>query len=173
VESAGEQYTVGVLVQANYGWREHFRIDGVPVGRLIPSTEVPKPWAWPPSSGSIIIVVATDAPLLPSQCKRLAQRATVGLARIGGVGHNSSGDIFLAFSTGNAIPVGALAPIPVHMLPNAQINALFNAVAEAVEEAILNALMSAETMIGFQGRQAYALPLERLQQIMAGRIVKS
>lgn len=171
VESSGEQYTVGVLVQANYGWREHLRVDGVPVGQLILHADVAKPWAWPPSGGSIIIVCATDAPLLPFQCKRLAQRATVGLARVGGVGFNSSGDLFLVFATGNHVPFDARTPIPVRMLPNDQINPLFNAVAEAVEEAILNALTAAETMIGFQGRQANALPLARLQQIMAGRLV--
>lgn len=169
VEIVNTPYTVGVLVQANYGWREHLRVDGAPVGRLIPKEEIPRPWDVAPHDGSIIIVVATDAPLLPFQCKRLARRATVGLARVGGVGHNSSGDLFLAFATGNAVLVGSKAPIPVLMLPNDQINPLFNAVAEATEEAILNALTTAETMVGFQGRIAYALPLDRLRSVMAAQ----
>jgi D-aminopeptidase len=142
------------------------RVDGVPVGRLIPKEETPRPWDQPLTDGSIIVIVATDAPLLPFQCKRLARRATVGLARVGGVGHNSSGDLFLAFATGNHLPMNSSQPITVRMLPNAQINLLFNAVAEAVEEAILNALTAAETLVGLHGRVAYALPLDRLQAVM-------
>ncbi len=166
IESAGGVYTVGALVQANYGHRHHLRVDGVPVGRAIPPEKVPTPWDQPPSGGSIIVVVATDAPLLPFQCKRLAQRATVGLARVGGVGHNSSGDIFLAFATGNHVLIDSDQPQAVQMLPNDQLNPFFEATAEAVEEAILNALCAAETMTGQQGRVAYALPLDELQQIM-------
>jgi D-aminopeptidase len=160
-------YTLGVLVQANYGWREHLRVDGVPVGRLIPITEVPRPWDQPVSDGSIIVVLATDAPLLPGQCKRLARRATAGLARVGGYGHNSSGDLFLAFATGNAVPLDQSTPVAVQMLPNQQMNGLFNAVVEGVEEAILNALSAAETLQGYAGRTAHALPLDRLAAIMA------
>jgi D-aminopeptidase len=169
---AAGQYIVGVLVQANYGWREHLRVDGVPVGRLIPKEEVPSPWDAPPNDGSIIIIVATNAPLLPVQCKRLARRATLGLARVGGNGHNSSGDLFLAFSTGNHVPITNEGPVTVQMLPNDQLNPLFNAVAEAVEESILNALTAAETITGQQGRIAHALPLDRLQEIMTANIVK-
>ena len=164
---AGVDYTVGALVQANYGWRKHLRVAGVPVGRLIPTSELPDPYAPPKEDGSIIIIVATDAPLLPVQCKRLARRATVGLGRVGGNGHNGSGDLFLAFATGNHVPIASAQPIPVRMLPNGQISPLFDAVAEAVEEAILNALTAAETMVGRAGRTAHALPLDRLQQIMA------
>ncbi|CAN5659139.1 P1 family peptidase [soil metagenome] len=166
IESAGAQYTVGALVQANYGSRHHLRVDGVPVGRAISPESVPTPWTKPPSGGSIIVVVATDAPLLPFQCKRLAQRATVGLARVGGVGHNSSGDIFLTFATGNRVPIEQIPPVALQMISNAQINPFFEATAEAVEEAILNALCAAETTTGQQGRIAYALPLDELQQIM-------
>ena len=123
--------------------------------------------------GSIIIIVATDAPLLPFQCKRLAQRATVGLAHVGGYGHNSSGDIFLAFATGNDLPFGAAEalaagtgqPLPIHMLPNQLMDPLFHATAEATEEAILNALCAAETMTGYRGRTVHALPLAEVQQI--------
>jgi D-aminopeptidase len=160
-------YTVGVLVQANYGLRADLRVDGVPVGRLIGEDEVPSAWAAQESSSSIIVVIATDAPLVPTQCRRLAQRATVGLARVGGLGGNSSGDIFLAFATGNQLPAGREAPYELRMLPHEQINPLFRGVAEATEEAILNALCAAETMVGFQGHTAHALPLDRLRAIMA------
>ena len=162
------RFTIGVLVQANYGDRPLLRVDGVPVGQLIPDAHTPIPFKQIPApSSSIIIIVGTDAPLLPSQCNRLAQRATVGLARVGGTGYNGSGDIFLAFSTGNHLPAqGNKFLREIHMLPNSQMNKLFNATAEAVEEAILNALCAAETMIGFQGRTVHALPLDSLQEIM-------
>ena len=169
VEVAGELYTVGVLVQANYGDRPDLRVDGAPVGREIPAAEVPLPWERPRASGSIIIIIATDAPLLPYQCRRLAQRATVGLARVGGVGHNGSGDIFLAFATGNHIPSDARRPTELAYLPNQQMNPLFYATIEAVEESVLNALTGAETMVGQQGRIAHALPLDRLQTLLAGK----
>lgn len=158
-------FTVGVLVQANYGLREDLRVDGVPVGRRITPDEVPLPGETLESPSSIIVIVATDAPLLPIQCRRLAQRATVGLARVGGQGNNSSGDIFLAFATGNRLPAGASTPYPLLMLPNDQINPLFRGVAEATEEAILNALCAAEKMTGFNGNTAYALPHERLRAV--------
>lgn len=162
-------YTVGVLVQANYGAREDLRADGVPVGRLIPESEVPSAWAASESSSSIIVVVATDAPLIPTQCRRLAQRATAGLARTGGLGGNSSGDIFLAFATGNHLPAAPAAPYELRMLPHEQINPLFRGVVEATEEAILNALCAAETMTGHNGHVAPALPHDRLREIMAAR----
>ena len=168
-EAGGERYTVGALVQANYGAREDLRVDGVPIGRLIGVDQVPSPRVqWTPG-GSIIVVIATDAPLLPVQCRRLAQRATVGLARVGGFGHNGSGDLFFAFATGNSIPAYAREPLPLRMLPHAQMNPLFHATVEAVEEAILNALTAAETMTGHQGHTAYALPLDvMLQHVRPG-----
>jgi D-aminopeptidase len=161
-----ENYTVGALVQANYGARADFRLDGVPVGRLIGPDKVPPPGVAETSSSSIIVVLATDAPLLPGQCRRLAQRATVGLARVGGFGHNGSGDIFLAFSTGNHLAADAEEPYPVRVLPNHKMNPLFQAVAEAVEESILNALTAAETTTGYKGRTAHALPLEGLKELV-------
>ena len=164
--TGGAVYTVGVLVQANYGSRPDLRVDGVPIGRRIPVTSVPGVWTKPSTSGSIIVVVATDAPLLPTQCKRLAQRATVGLSRVGGYGHNGSGDLFLAFSTGNHVPREADDPVAVRMLPNHRMDALFRATAEAVEESILNALTAAETMTGYEGRTVYALPLDQLEEMM-------
>jgi D-aminopeptidase len=171
------EWTVGVLVQANYGARHLLRIDGQPVGELIPTSEVPGNRAerarferGEPDDGSIIIVVATDAPLLPHQCDRLAQRATIGLARVGGIGADSSGDIFLAFATGNRGLPGAKEAEPetvsCRMLPNAHMTPLFEACAEATEEAILNALCMATTMTGIEGRTIHALPLDRVREIV-------
>lgn len=165
VEIGTARYTVGVLVQANHGAREDFRVDGVPVGKILNDRRVAKPWSTSASSSSVIVIIATDAPLLPQQCRRLAQRAAVGFARTGGIGHNGSGDLFLAFATGNHLPPGD-DPLPVQMLPNHMMNPLFGALAEAVEEAILNVLTAAETMTGFKGRTAYELPLDELQEIM-------
>jgi D-aminopeptidase len=159
-------WTVGALVQANHGAREDFRVDGVPVGRLLGPQQVSTPWPEPRNSSSILIVVGTDAPLLPFQCRRLAKRATVGFARAGGVGHNGSGDIFLAFATGNDLRDGEETAI-LRMLPNHHLNPMFAAAAEAVEEAILNAIVAAETMTGWQGRVAHALPHEELRRVMA------
>jgi D-aminopeptidase len=122
-----------------------------------------------PEAGSIIIVIATDAPLLADQCKRLARRATVGLARVGGTGGNGSGDIFLAFSTGNAVPLRADLLVTVNTLPAEHMSALFNATAEAVEESIWNALCAAETMTGFRGRTVHSVPLDRLVELAQDR----
>ncbi len=167
VETPSGRYIVGVLVQANYGDRSLLRIDGVPVGRAIGGDRVPIPGEERRSpEGSIIVIVATDAPLIPSQCKRLARRATAGLARAGGMGHNGSGDIFLAFATGNHIPERSKDLIDLRMLPQHHLNPMFDAVAEATEEAILNALCMAETMTGFKGHTVYALPLDELVHIM-------
>jgi D-aminopeptidase len=160
-------FTVGALVQANHGDRADFRVDGVPVGREIGEARVPFPWTQSQQAGSIIIVVATDAPLIPVQCQRLAKRATVGLARTGGMGYNASGDIFLALATGNHFPGDARQPYDLRMLPHHHLNGFFQGVAEAVEEAILNALTAAETMTGRDGHTAHALPLDDLQQVMA------
>lgn len=163
-------WTVGVLVQANYGARRLLRIDGVPVGQEIPSDEVPTPnTEAPPGTGSIIVVVATNAPVLPAQCRRLAQRATLGIARVGGLGENRSGDIFLAFSTANSGLAAERQPgetLDVRMLPNDAMSPLFEAVADATEEAIVNALCVATTTTGVDGRTVHALPLDRLREIL-------
>jgi D-aminopeptidase len=173
-------WTVGALVQANYGERDQLRIDGVPVGEEIPVVEVPSPYA-PGSedaevdagSGSIIAVVATDAPLLPHQCERLAQRAGLGIARMGSTGNNSSGDLFLAFATGNrGLPpaqsaAGPPGGVDVRMLPDGRMTPLFKAAVEATEAAIVNALLAAETMTGRDGVTAHALPVDRLIEVMA------
>lgn len=165
VETKSDRYTIGVLVQANHGRRADLLVGGMPAGRQISPEHTPLARAEAVDQNSIIILVATDAPLLPGQCRRLAQRAALGFARTGGIGHNGSGDIFLAFATGNHIPATADGLLETQMLPNEHMNPLFAAEAEAVEEAILNALCAAETMTGYQGRTAYALPLERVVQL--------
>jgi D-aminopeptidase len=194
------RWTVGVLVQANYGRRGLLRIDGVPVGEAIPVAEVPSPWThprpglaleevqasgyqddddgWPAPAGqprregSIVIVVGTDAPLLPHQCSRLAQRAGLGLARAGGLGATSSGDLFIAFATGNrGLPAGELAPrehgvVDLRALVDTALDPLFEATVEATEEAIVNALVAAETMTGRDGIVAHRVPHDRLIDVM-------
>ena len=164
VEAGGARYTVGALVQANYGQRELLRVDGVPVGEAIGIAEVPSPRRKSSDTGSIIVVLATDAPLLPIQCQRLARRATTGLAWVGGLGANSSGDIFIAFSTANRIDPKAPTSAVTMVSPDIM-TTLFRAAAEATEEAILNALCKAETVAGFRAT-AHAIPLDRLQEVM-------
>jgi L-aminopeptidase/D-esterase-like protein len=159
-------YTVGVLVQANYGARRHLMIGGQPVGQLIPDL-LPEVQSGPPpmGAGSIIGVVATDAPLLPHQCRRLAQRVGLGIARLGGMGANSSGDIFLAFSTANPQGWQRDAVTQVSMLPNDRITPLLEATVFATEEAIINALVAARSMTGYHGNRVHALPHERIRAI--------
>jgi L-aminopeptidase/D-esterase-like protein len=163
-------YTVGVLVQCNCGRRQQLRLGGVPVGQEMAAVP-PPPYAGLNTSpredtGSIIIVVATDAPLLPHQVKRLARRATMGLARTGAVSGNGSGDLFIAFSTANPHAAGAQAPTNVTMLPNDSITPVFEAVVQATEEAIANSMVAAETMTGLQGHKVYALPHNRLREVL-------
>jgi L-aminopeptidase/D-esterase-like protein len=180
-------YTVGVLVQCNYGVRRDLRIAGVPVGEEISdltgcianSDPLPAGSSRPrcdesrgaaadvPEQGSIIVVVATDAPLLPHQLKRLATRVSLGVGRQGGFGGNSSGDIFIAFSTANARAWFNDQPLTdVKMLPNDRISPLFQATAQATEAAITNALLAAETTTGANDLRIYALPVDRLMAAM-------
>lgn len=168
VQAGEESYHTGVLVQANYGRRQRLTIAGVPVGREIPELMPmdPQKQEQPAEgAGSIIIVVGTNAPLLPHQLKRLARRVPLGVGLVGGLGENSSGDIFVAYSTANP---GAAAgkPPALSMLPNNLLNPLFEATVQATEEAIVNALVAAETMKGINGRVVYAIPHERLQEVM-------
>lgn len=183
-----KEYTIGALVQANYGKPKDLRIGGAPIGRLLlgesasgkleqlqgGSTREAK------EDGSIIIVIATDAPLHPLQLQRLAKRATVGLARVGGLGHNGSGDIFLAFSTANkealknGLSWGGNEPttwephlLQLEAIGEETINELMEGVADATEEAIYNALCAAETMEGRKGTVVKALPLDDVQRLMA------
>ena len=176
LEAADGGYTVGVLVQCNYGRRRYLRIAGAPVGQEIadlmpcrapcsgPRSGVAA--AIPPDVGSIIIVVATDAPLLPHQLKRLARRAGLGVGRLGGVASNSSGDIFIAFSTANARASRDSGLAQVSMVSNDQITPLFEATVQATEEAIVNAMLAARTMTGADDLMVYALPHDRLRAVL-------
>jgi D-aminopeptidase len=168
VEIMGDIYTLGVLVQTNYGERRLLRLNGFPVGQMIGNDDPPIPWEALKWGNSIVVILATDAPLLPVQCRRLARQAVVGFARVGGIGYNADGDFFLAFSTGNRLPHTPKGTLQVEMLPNRTMSALFMAAAEAVEEAIWNSMTAAETMSGFQGQTAYALPLDRVVEIVDG-----
>jgi L-aminopeptidase/D-esterase-like protein len=161
-------YTVGVLVQCNCGRRAQLRVAGVPVGQEIPDgVPYAKNGAFRDADvGSIIIVVATDAPLIPQQLKRLARRASLGLARTGSISGNGSGDIFIAFSTANPQAGDAKGLVNLTMLPNDQMNATFEATVEATEEAIINAMLGAQTTIGYQDHKVIALPHDRLQQVL-------
>jgi D-aminopeptidase len=196
-DCGGKTFTVGAHVQANHGRRERFQVNGVPVGLLLGDDEVPIPVtpeerqaagggltpggdaatprggaSTPHGAGSIIIVVATDAPLLPHQLSRLAERAGLGVVLLGACGDNYSGDLMLAFSTANrgltSMSYGATGPVsfPVEMLSLAYIDPLFEAAVEATEEAILNARLQAETMTGRDGVTAYALDGERLVALL-------
>ena len=159
VEIAGQRYTVGVLVQANYGVRSELRIAGVPVGKFMPIARESQ------DHGSIIIVIATDAPLLPQQLKRLARRAALGLARNGSYAGDGSGDLFIAFSTANAA-ANQVASFDVHALANGQLNPLFLATVQGVEESIVNAMVAAETMTGVNSRTVPAIDTGELQKIL-------
>lgn len=180
-------YTVGVLVQCNYGQRSRLSVLGAPVGREIPDllpcntlaggaerlppcvragATGPGPADDDNGSGSIIIVIATDAPLLPHQLDRLARRAALGVGRMGGLGEDSSGDLFVSFSTANPGASADTGTVRLTMLPNDRINPLFEATVGATEEAILNAMLAAETMTGADGNRVYALPVDRLLAVL-------
>ena len=165
LDSKDGGYTVGVLVQANYGARDQLRIAGVPVGKEI-SDLTPVRGEQKDGQGSIIVVVATDAPLLPHQLKRLARRVSLGIGVVGGRGENSSGDLFIAFSTANAEVSKTAGTAQLRMLPNEGINPLFRETVNATEEAIINSLVAARTMTGINGNTAYAIPHDRLRAVM-------
>ncbi len=159
-------YTLGVLVQANYGTREQLTIAGVPVGREIVGAERSRGGA-PPADrdGSIIVVVATDAPLLPHQLERLARRVPMGIARLGGTASNGSGDIFIAFSTANPGAAASSGVTALQWLPNGDLSPFFTATVEATEEAIVNALVAGETMEGANGT-VHRLPHDQVRAIL-------
>ncbi len=168
-------YTVGVLVQANFGGKSNLTIAGVPIGRELKDTlnyEFNAPPSYKPGDGSIIVVVATDAPLLPHQLKRITARVPIGIGIVGGRGENGSGDIFIAFSTANPSAFQRMDFSQVNQLPNDLINPLFDATVEAVEEAIINALVAAETMEGINGNKAYALPHSLVSDLLKKYNVK-
>ena len=159
-------FTLGVLVQANHGRRDRLRINGVPVGERLGEDVVPLPPREDPAAGSIIVVAATDAPLLSHQCERLAQRCALGIGRAGGAGEDSSGDFILAFATGNDGLGADEGTVPLAMLPNERMNGLFYGAIEATEEAIVNALLAAETMTGRGGATVHGLEPEMLAEVM-------
>jgi len=160
-------YAVGVLVQCNYGRRDNLRIAGVPVGK-----EIPEDAAYSSASfrgeerGSIIVVVATDAPLIPTQLKRLARRVSLGLGRDGSISGNGSGDIFIAFSTANPGAFSADREVDLKMYPNEQMDSLFAATVQATEEAIINAIVAADTMTGIENHRVIALPHDKLRAVL-------
>ncbi|HWD90371.1 MAG TPA: P1 family peptidase [Mucilaginibacter sp.] len=159
----GKQYTLGAFVQSNFGRKRNLTIAGVPVGQELKDTLNYEIHDLANShrqegDGSIIVVVATDAPLLPHQLKRIAERVALGVGRVGGRGENGSGDIFIAFSTANPDAFSRTQSKQVEMLPNDQLNPLYEATVQSVEEAIINAMVAAETMEGVNGNKAYALP---------------
>jgi D-aminopeptidase len=161
-------YFVGVLVQCNYGRRQNLRIAGIPVGREIESED---PYAWLPSDaaeyGSIIVVVATNAPLLPHQLKRIARRVSLGIGRTGSIAGNGSGDIFIAFSTANPGASEDDRLVDVRMVPNGKLDPLFAATVEATEEAIVNAMVAATDMTGINGHHVRALPHDQLRAVLS------
>ena len=167
VRAVGAKWTVGALVQANYGLRPHLTIGGVPVGREIGIDEVASAYDDEHADmGSLVVLLATNAPLVAQQCERMARRAALGMALVGSKGANGSGDIFLCFSSRNRVRHGR-AIHRVEMIDAESMDGLFEAAVEATEEAILNALTMADTMVGREGRVAHALPLDRVARIVA------
>ena len=160
-------FTVGVLVQCNYGSRQNLRVAGIPVGREIQSED---PYAYQPSEiserGSIIVVIATDAPLLSHQLKRLARRVSLGLGRNGSISGNGSGDIFIAFSTANPGAASADHIVDVKMMPNDSLDPVFAATVQAVEESIINAMVAADSMTGIENHHVTALPHDQLRAVL-------
>jgi D-aminopeptidase len=154
-------FTVGVLVQCNYGEREQLRIAGVNVGR-----EIPAPKIWDDDTGSIIVVVATDAPLIPTQLKRVARRVALGVGRDGSYSGDGSGDLFIAFSTANPGAIGPKGLHQVNMMPNGELDSIFLATVQATEEAVVNAMVAAETMTGINNHKVIALPHDQLRAIL-------
>jgi len=165
VRTGGAKRTVGALAQTNFGLRSHLTIAGIPVGRDIGYDEIASAYDEPRDSGSLVVLLATDAPLIGKQCERMARRAALGMALVGSKGANGSGDLFLCFSSHNRVPRGR----PIHrveMMDAESMNGLFEAAIEATEEAILNALTMADTIVGREGRMAHALPLDRVADIV-------
>jgi L-aminopeptidase/D-esterase-like protein len=161
LDSKSGGYSIGVLVQCNYGSREQLRIAGINVGR-----EIPEHTVWQKDVGSIIVVLATDAPLIPTQLKRIARKISLGLGRDGSYSGDGSGDIFIAFSTANPGAVGTKGLHHLAMLPNDSLDPIFLATVQATEEAVVNAMVAAETMTGINNHMVIALPHERLREVL-------
>jgi D-aminopeptidase len=167
VETKFGGYTVGVLVQCNYGVRRNLKIAGVPVGKEIAEDPAYSSGAFAEDDwGSIIVVVATDAPLVSHQLKRLARRVSLGLGRDGSISGNGSGDIFIAFSTANSGAAKPDGPVQLTMLPNDRMDPIFSATVQATEEAVINAMVAAETMTGINDHKVIALPHEKLRAVL-------
>ena len=167
IESKAGSFTVGVLVQCNYGTRSNLRIAGVPIGKEIPEDRAYSSASFADADrGSIIVVVATDVPLVAHQLKRLARRVSLGLGRDGSISGNGSGDIFIAFSTANSGAAAADHVVDLKMLPNDMIEPIFAATVQATEEAVINAMVAAETMTGIENHRVIALPHDRLRAVL-------
>lgn len=167
LEAKDGGYTVGVLVQCNYGSRQNLRIAGIPVGREISSED---PYAYQPSEiserGSIIVVVATDAPVLSHQLKRMARRVSLGLGRTGSISGDGSGDIFIAFSTANPHADGGKTVMDLKFLPNDALDPIFAATVQATEEAVINAMVAARTMTGIENHKVTGLPHDKVREVL-------
>jgi len=167
IDSKAGAFTVGVLVQCNYGSRANLRVAGVPVGKEIPDDRAYSSTSFAEADrGSIIVVVATDAPLVAHQLKRLARRVSLGLGRDGSISGNGSGDIFIAFSTANSGAAATDHVVDLKMLPNDMIEPIFAATVQATEEAVINAMVAAETMTGIENHKVIALPHDRLREVL-------
>lgn len=160
------EFTIGAIVQTNFGRREDLVINNKSVGKLINEDEVNLPWETSENAGSLLVTIATDAPLLPSQCKRISKRAALAMAKLGGIGEEGSGDFFLTFSTGNCYSYDNEESYPLNMFPSEQLDSIFEGTIEAVQEAIINSLCMAETIQGQKQRKVYELPLDRLVEIL-------
>lgn len=165
VECDCGKFTVGALVQTNFGRRQDLIIENKLVGQLINENEVPLPWETPENDGSLLVTIATDAPLVPTQCKRLSKRAALAMARLGGIGEEGSGDFFLSFSTGNCYTYDDDKIDTLKMFPYEQLDSIFEGVIEAVQEAIINSMCMAQTLQGQKQRKVYELPLNKLIKI--------
>jgi D-aminopeptidase len=154
-------YTIGVLVQCNYGEREQLRIAGIPVGR-----EIPGPKIWDEDTGSIIVIVATDAPVIPTQLKRVARRVALGVGRDGSYSGDGSGDLFIAFSTANPRAIEQKGLRQITMIPNGKLDPIFLATVQATEEAVVNAMVAAEDMKGVNNHFVPALPHDKLREVL-------
>ncbi len=166
VEFEGEDYTIGAIVQTDFGRREDLIINNLEVGKLINQNDTPLPWNTPANDGSLLVTIATDAPLTAQQCKRISKRGSIAMARTGAIGEGGSGDFFLSFSTSNQYNYDAEKPYSIKMFPSEEMDLLFEGAIEAVEEAIINSLCMAQTIEGQKGRKAYQLPLNKLSEIL-------
>lgn len=159
------KFTVGTMVQANMGRRHDLVINGVEVGKQLDESTTTLPWNTPDNDGSLLVTVATDAPLLPYQCKRISRRASLAMAKLGVIGEEGSGDFFITFSTGNKFNYNQSTPSPMKSYPNEELDSIFEATIECVQEAILNSITTAKTTKGQLGRTVHEIPLEELKKL--------